>query len=280
MLVSEGNLDTTTSSTCASKILAQEYFSKPMHALFRSYDLAAYNSVNLGIAHPILDLGCGNGAFGSVFCRIHGFDGLDFGMDVSSKNVRLAQRRGHYKVVSQGDIRALPFKTGVIRSILCNAALCCVHPGYNLALQEIARILQTGGQLAMTIPTPRFTEILLPTRLFKGLGLHRLAALYARMVNHRNGHRTLEYLDVWWKELARAGLKVEHYTTYFSGSEATWWSLFAMRPFQLFAIIRYLPEFIQHFAVAFTARLIHSVPRSIHPPETEYGYLLIIARKL
>ena len=251
-----------------------------MHALFRAYDLAAYNAVNLGIAHPILDLGCGNGAFGSVFCRVHGFDGLDFGMDVSSKNVRLAQQRGDYKVVSQGDVRALPFKTGVIRSILCNGVLCCVHPGYDLALQEIARILQTGGQLAMTIPTPRFTEVLLPTRLCKGLGLYRLATLYARMVNHRNGHRTLEYLDVWRKELACAGLKVEHYINYFSGSEATWWSLFAMRPFQSFAILRYLPEFIQHFAVAFTAKLIHPVPRSTHPQETEYGYLLIVARKL
>ncbi len=262
------------------KILAQEYFSKPMHALARSYDLAAYDLVKLDIKGPALDLGCGNGAFGSVFCQIKGLDGLDLGMDLGPRNVRLASRRGSYKIVFQSDARSLPIRTAKIKFILCNGVLCCICPGHDLALLEVARVLETGGQFVMTVPTPNFAADLLLTRLFEHLGLHMLATLYSRRVNARNGIRKSGDLELWRKELERVGLKVEGYVHYFGGSEATWWGVLAMRPFQLFAILRYLPEFIQRLAATLTESLIRFVPRPIHPEEKNCVFLLIVARKV
>lgn len=251
-----------------------------MHALARSYDLAAYDLVKLDIKRPALDLGCGNGAFASVFCRIKGLDGLDLGLDLNTKNVRLVKRRSLYKIAFQADSRALPIKTGTIRFIICNGVLCCISPGHDLALFEVARVLETGGQFAMTVPTPNFATALLLPRMFEHLGLHKLATLYCTRLNARNGIRKSGDLELWRKELERVGLKVEGYVHYFGESEATWWSVFAMRPFQLFTILRYLPEFIQRLGVTLTERLIRSVPRPIHPEEKNCVFLLIVAKKV
>jgi len=251
-----------------------------MQALARSYDLAAYNLVKLDIRRPSLDLGCGNGGFGSVFCRVHGLHGFDFGMDLDNRSVRLARRRGLYKIIFRSDVRTLPIKTETIEFILCNGVLCSIHPRYDLALLEMARILKSGGQLVLTLPTPGYTSALLPTRLFEHLGLNTLAALYSRRINERNKHWRLEYLEWWQMELERAGLKIEEYVHYFAASEAAWWSILNMRPFHLFAIFRYVPGSMQRLAIALTERIVRSIPRPIQPRERECGYLLIVARKL
>jgi SAM-dependent methyltransferase len=279
VMASELGLEGTPASDSIPRVLAQEYFSKPMHALARSYDLAAHNLVKLDIRRPALDLGCGNGGFGSVFCSVNGLNGFDFGMDLDIRSVRLARRRGLYKIIFRSDVRTLPIKTETIEFILCSGVLCSIHPRYDLALLEIARILKSGGQLVLTLPTPGYTSALLPTRLFECLGLRKLAVLYSKQVNERNQHHKLEYLEWWQKELERAGLKIEEYVHYFAASEAAWWSILNMRPFQLFAVSRYLPGFIQRIAADFTERVTRAVPRSIQPSEQECGYLLISARK-
>jgi SAM-dependent methyltransferase len=262
------------------RILAQEYFSKPMHALFRAFDLAAYDLIQLDIRPPVLDLGCGNGSFGSIFSRVHELNGLDFGLDLDFKGVRLANQRKEYYSVLQTDVRDLPIKSGSIGSVLSNGVLCCVRPGHDLALAEAARILTPGGQYLMTVPTPDFTANLLPKRLFERLGLRRLIVWYSNGMNKRNGHRTLQDFEKWRRELENVGLKVENHLHYFSASEAKWWSITAMRPFQLFAILRYLPRFIQRVAVSPTEWFVRHVAGHNHTQEQKYGYLLIAARKV
>jgi hypothetical protein len=75
------------------------------------------------------------------------------------------------------------------------------------------------------------------------------------------------------------GLKIEQHVYYFARSEAIWWSVLAMRPFQLFAVLRYLPKFVQRWSITLTERLTRSVPRAGNVNENEAGYLLITARK-
>ena len=251
-------------SDATAKMLAQEYFSKPMHALFRSYDFAACDLVPLELRRPVLDLGCGNGAFGSVFCRIMGFPGLDLGVDLNRKGVVQAGSRDLYKLALCSDARALPIRSGAIRFVLCSSALQAIASRHDIALLEVARVLATGGQLLMTVPTPGFTASLLPTRVLARLGLQRLARLYGDRVNERGGHRRLEYLDFWRRELAHVSLVVEHHVHYFSSNQAAWWSLLAMRPFQLFAILNYFPSFLRNSAIFLLERLLRFIPRP-HP---------------
>ena len=160
-----------------TRILAQEYFSKPGQAVARLYDLAAYDLVNMDIRRPVLDLGCGVGAFGSVFSRVYGLDGLDLGSDPNSRDVRLARRRGVYKLAFQSGARALPIKTGMIRSIICHTVLCCVHPAHDSALEEVARILETGGQFGENFAESGTVLRLLAELLFLN-GLNRILGVF------------------------------------------------------------------------------------------------------
>jgi ubiquinone/menaquinone biosynthesis C-methylase UbiE len=267
-------------SDATAKILAQEYVSKPMHALCRSYDFAACDLVPLEIKQPVLDLGCGNGAFGSVFCRIMGLSCLDLGLDLNRKAVQQAGRRCLYKLVLCSDARSLPIKSGAIRFLLCSSALQAIGSRHDMALLEAARVLAPGGQLLMTVPTPSFTVALLPTRFLVRLGLHRLARLYGDRVNKRGGHRRLEFLDFWRRELAQVGLKIEHDVHYFSSHQAAWWSLMAMRPFQLFALLNYVPSFLRNSAIFLLERFLRFIPRLASSDEKGMGYLLIVAQKI
>jgi hypothetical protein len=131
----------------------------------------------------------------------------------------------------------------------------------------------------MTVPTPGFTDNLLPTRLFDRLGLHALAAWYGDGMNRRNGHRVLQELEAWRQALERVGLRMEDHLCYFSASEAAWWSITAMRPFQLCAVLRYVPSVVQRFAAVVTQWLLRHVMGSTGPGEKQCGYLLVVARK-
>jgi SAM-dependent methyltransferase len=277
-MVIKRNLQTTHQNDYV-KILADEYFSKPAQALFRSYDLRSYDSVKMNIRQPVLDLGCGNGAFGSVFSQVYELKGLNLGLDLDFKSVQFASRRGLYDSLCSADVRALPINSGSIGLVLSNSVLCCIHPGHELALVEVARILVPGGQFVMTVPTPEFTDNLVPKRLFDRLGLHRLSVWYSNGMNKRNGHRKLQSFEVWKKELEQVGFTVEDHLCYFANSEAFWWSLTAMRPFQLCALFRYFPKIVQRIASLLTELLLRYVA-SLNPSDCKNcGFLLIVATK-
>ena len=250
-----------------------------MHAVFKSLELAAYDITKLDINHPALDLGCGIGSFGSVFCQVKGLGGFEVGSDLRIDNVRQSSRRGTYRMVLQSDARALPIKTGTLKFILCSCVLHGITPCHGLAISEIGRVLAPEGRLGMTVATPQFTAGLLPARWLNHLGLHKLAAIYCRRVNNRNGHQRLGYLPTWQQELERAGLEVEKHTYYFSGNEAAWWSVLAMRPLQLCTIFRYLPGPMQRFAVSIVEKIVQHISNLFRAEEGPSGFLLIIARK-
>jgi trans-aconitate methyltransferase len=108
--------------------LSKEYFAKPMHWLFRTFELIAYSKVNLDIRRPILDLGCGTGAFGQVFCNFKDLSQIDLGTDLNLRCVRLVSRRSVYALVFQSDARAIPIKTNASRFVLCNGTISTIEP--------------------------------------------------------------------------------------------------------------------------------------------------------
>jgi SAM-dependent methyltransferase len=262
-----------------SRLLAREFVAKPMHALFRSWDFAALHGARLDAGSPTLDFGCGDGSFGAVFCLSRGIARLDYGFDVRATSVRHARLRGAHGLVFRSDARSVPMGSASVRFVLCNGVLCCISPGHETALLEIARILTPGGQLLMTVPTPAFTDGLVPTRVLLRLGLRGLATRYVNAVNRRHGHQCLQGLSAWRAELERVGMQVEHHTHFLSPTQAAWWSILAMRPFQVFAVLRYVPQRLREWVARGLEWIIRRAPGSSPLRDGQGGYLLILARK-
>lgn len=90
----------------------------------------------------VLDDGCGSG------------EGMDenprcVGIDISIQALREAREQGHRVVL--GDVRKLPFKDGVFRSLLSIETLEHLLEGETY-LEEARRVLQPGGYLALSTP--------------------------------------------------------------------------------------------------------------------------------
>ncbi len=96
----------------------------------------------------LLDLGCGPGR-DLAFFAAHAL--RTFGLDLSRGMLRLAKRTTS-SALMQGDMLALPLPCAALDGIWCCAAL--LHLPHNLAtpaLQEMRRVLRTGGLLFLSV---------------------------------------------------------------------------------------------------------------------------------
>ena len=62
------------------------------HSFWRSQELSLFHSVKSEFTRPILDFGCGDGAFSSCI-----FDDIDYGVDIDEKALRIAGMYHLYK---------------------------------------------------------------------------------------------------------------------------------------------------------------------------------------
>ena len=260
-------------------IVSEQYFAKPMHAVFRADELAAYTAASLDLAHPMLDLGCGKGEFGAAFARLMGIRLIDFGMDLTPNYVRRANGTGLYGSVIRGDATRLPFGDESMGFVVSNGVLCCIPRSDRSPVDEIARVLRPGAQAVVTVPTPQFADLLAPSRWFRRVGLSSMGAWYGERSNLRHGHRRLESLEAWRHEFESAGLLIEDVVFFFTGEVATWWSILAMRPFQLLSALRFAPRGAQRGAAAVTRRCIDRMHSDVSRTGQGRGYMLLLARK-
>ena len=100
---------------------------------------------------PVLDLACGTGVFTRPLAQQR--NGLVVGFDLSWPMLRRAQhlteRSGLKNIIFvHGTVFRLPFITGSLRYVNCCGALH-LFDNYNLALNEINRVLHPGGHLCV-----------------------------------------------------------------------------------------------------------------------------------
>jgi SAM-dependent methyltransferase len=187
-------------------------------SLLRAVEARFYQDF-LPLEEPVLDVGCGDGHFASIaFPRP-----LRAGIDPAAGCLREAGQWGAYHLLAQASGDALPFPSGHFSTVVSNSVLEHI-PAVEPVLAEVSRVLRDpdpaqgrpGGRFIFCVPGERFTELLLFTDLFRGLGLEGLARAYERYFNRISRHHHCDGAETWERRLAAVGLELTTSFYYFS----------------------------------------------------------------
>ncbi len=137
-------------ATAKSSELAFLYPTSPSHTFFRTLELLAY--ADFEMRGVVLDLGCGEGGFGSVLFGKSGNKLWLVGIDLSRSELRKAQQLQVYDSLIVADLRELPIRSASIRTIVSNSVLEHVL-NFDVAVREIARCLRARGRFYGTFVT-------------------------------------------------------------------------------------------------------------------------------
>jgi SAM-dependent methyltransferase len=164
-------------------------------------------------AHPVLDIGCGDGHFASIAYDVP----IEVAIDVRLDDLREAARRGPdvYRHLLCASATALPFADGAFGTVLSNCALEHIQDN-DAVLAELARVLRWGGTFATTLPSEHFEALLLGSTVLRRLRLSRGSARYGRFFDRISHHHHVHDRDEWERRLAAVGLRVVEHHQYFS----------------------------------------------------------------
>ena len=171
------------------------------HALLRAIECRHMSRIVL--APPILDIGCGDGMFGSIL-----FDaepgGITFGIDLQPDNIKKANATGTYRMLQVADTHRLPFADNSIGSIFSNSVFEHLED-MDAALREAARVLKPGGKLVLTSPNSRLVDNFLSARILHSLGLSGAARAAGAFGNKILGNQTCLSNEEWREKSRMAG---------------------------------------------------------------------------
>lgn len=107
-------------------------------------------------AAPVLDAGCGTGLLGA-WLGLVGYPELD-GLDLSEGMLAVARGKQCYRELHRLALgKTLPFADGAYAGIVSAGVFTTGHVGAE-ALDELARICQSGGVMVVTVKTPIWND--------------------------------------------------------------------------------------------------------------------------
>ena len=177
-------------------------------ALLRAVEASFY--ADLPLAHPVLDLGCGDGHFAALAFG----EPLDAGFDARWGALTEARGRRAHQVLSQAEGARMPFPGGYFATVIGNSVLEHIR-WVQPVLDEVARVLRTGGSFYFCVPGPGFLPSLSVGRVLDGVGLPALGDAYRGWFNHISHHYHCDGAGVWERRLEVAGLRVVRWWSYF-----------------------------------------------------------------
>jgi SAM-dependent methyltransferase len=159
----------------------------PSEAFWRLFELEVLR--NHEFQEPILEIGCGDGAFTALLGL-----SIDEAVDLNPRAVQRAQTRsGVYRSVRNMDVGELAEEPKRFATVFANSVLEHVE-GIDNALSVCNELLAPGGSLVTTVPLSDMND-----------HLALRAAGYARMRARQLEHRNLWSLKRWETALKAAG---------------------------------------------------------------------------
>jgi len=256
-----------------------QVYTHPATVLFRSLEVRTIAKV-LGkypLSRPILDLGCGEGRVSRVL-----FDSkIDVGLDNSKEELRKAEKGHQYRKLVLGDARNLPFESSSFTAVFSNCVIEHIAE-LGLVLQEVGRVLKTGGFFIFTVPSEKFGKFLWGHQLLATLGLPVWAEKYSTLRNKQLNHFHTYSPETWQTYLGRGGFSMVECRRYVSSKSLSLWDRLAWVVFWLKLLTLNLTgEFWEKWVRRWSTPILQRAYAEESPTIKEEGAaLLIVARKM
>lgn len=266
-------------------ISTEHNFFKPHIALFGAFSLRAFAESGFRLDGPVLDIGCGDGLYGSMLTRLMDTSTALTGVDYSAKALHRARRRENscYTALLRGDAQKLPFDNESFQTAFANGVLAAV-PMPQSAMNEAYRVLKSGGEFCCTVRTNRFRDSHLGTRLLKSLGYNSLADGYSSRLDRRTGAMHVHVTSRQWvNQLSASGFRVTNVVGVYPVSLMGVWGILSWLPFRAASeFLRLIPSKRIHRLAGRLARrtlapVFRRTPANLRPEEC--SSILIRARK-
>ena len=266
------------------RIAATRYWHKPMAVLFNALQLRALSTASFGWNDSVLDVGCNDGECGVMFTEAWGPSGSLIGVDVAKEAIESAgeKARKAYTQMVHGSATDLPFEDGQFRAVISNASLLSIAGNLEPALNEMARVLQPEGDLAVTVCTDQYEQHYWITKFLTRLGLKKWAQRYTASMNRRMQQVHLYSPQEWCRQLEAAGFEIKRCVGFVPLDVVPLWSFLAWTPMRVIGILKWVPNGpvrrgLQTMAFRCFKPLYDRIPREV--PAEASGYILIEAQK-
>lgn len=237
---------------------------------------------------PVIDLGSGDGTFGSILLESGKIKSISLSIDISLKRILTGKNNSRVPGATIADTRNLPLKSGSVATVFSNGVLGCLRNAaedhVDSTISEVHRVLQHQGTYFVSVQTPHFNENLALSKLLNKVGLFKLASFYVDRLNRRIGHAHDFQESEWREKLESSGFKIDNVHHYFTPVQGCWWSVLSFSFFRVFAILKLigprsikLSAWFQEMLFRSVFKKEQSIPRSLKKKKA--GYLLFVARK-
>ncbi|MBU0569777.1 class I SAM-dependent methyltransferase [Patescibacteria group bacterium] len=197
---------------------SKEFWFAPQDVFLRATEAILFSRYKF--KSPVLDIGCGDGRISKLL--FEGHKKLDVGIDISEREIEIAQRNGVYQRALIENAEKMSFKTESFRTVIGNSTFEHIRNDIK-AVDEVARVLKKNGLFYLTVPTKRLKKIftnIMDQNQFKNL-------------NHRLSHFHYRSLEEWERILKRSKLTMVHSEYYFSiKATKAWYRLFKVATFR------------------------------------------------
>lgn len=158
---------------------------QPATALWRAYEIEAVVE-HVRFRGRVLDVGCGDGTLSSVI--FNGSNVEIIGLELDPGDAELARQSGIYRSVHCAPGAAVPENDASFDIVFSNSVLEHI-PDLSPVLAESARVLRSGGELVVTVPSEQFHDCLTHggplSLLWKIRGQSPREAIDRRLQHHR-----------------------------------------------------------------------------------------------
>jgi ubiquinone/menaquinone biosynthesis C-methylase UbiE len=267
------------------KIATDAYYWKPAKALFEAVEVEQYARAKVRFAHPVLDLGCGDGTFSAMLRSRGVLDAVDVALEYSRPSLVHGQQQTTWGTI-QADARALPLRPRSITSVLANGTLSAVRADVDLAIREVHRVLTDQGLLVLSVATPRFAQDLWLPKLLRKVGAAQLSRRLLARGRQRLEHYQVADEEEWRRKLEASHFQIEQVRHYHTPRQAFWFNFLLLHVVRVFAVVKILRlRGVQQRVARVLERMFRSFfEAEVLPPQADTkeqaGMLLVVARKI